>query len=58
MNRYRRIVDQFLYRLCVDRNLAVVSRPKVNTSSVPADLQSAALIYAKRADGRAFRCGA
>ena len=53
MNRCRRIVDQYLYRLCVDRSLAVMSRPKVNTSSAPAGLRDAALSYAKRDDGRA-----
>ena len=53
MNRCRRIVDQFFYRFCVDRSLAVMSRPKVNTSSAPAGLRSAALSYAERADGRA-----
>jgi site-specific DNA-cytosine methylase len=44
VSRCRRIVDQFLYRLCVDRNLAVMSRPQ---------LRRAALKYAKQDDGRA-----
>ena len=45
MSRCRRIVDQFLYRLCVDRNLAVMS--------APAGLRRAALKCAKQDDGRA-----
>ena len=53
MSRCRRIVDQFLYRACVDRSLAVMSRPKVNTSSAPAGLRRAALKCAKQDDGRA-----